>query len=231
MSGIPLRHTYRIPDNAVIAIGGTVGVGKSTLTCCLAAALGFRPSLEKADNPYLPRFYSDQRRWSFHLQVSFLAERFKEHVRLYQSGGGFVQDRTLYEDAGIFARMLYENGLMAPEDYRTYTTLVEAMLMTPSFRTRTCSSIWKARCRSSSTAWPGADARRNGTPPWPTGKSCIADTTNGSAPFALVPLSASTSATTTWPIRPPSSALSSALPPHLRRAPRRSAHTGFPYPT
>ncbi|GAB6933715.1 hypothetical protein JCM14719A_20690 [Calditerricola satsumensis] len=133
MSGIPLRHTYRIPDNAVIAIGGTVGVGKSTLTCCIAAALGFRPSLEKADNPYLPRFYTDQRRWSFHLQVYFLAERFKEQMRLFQSGGGFVQDRTLYEDAGIFARMLYENGLMAPEDYRTYRLLADAMIMTPSF--------------------------------------------------------------------------------------------------
>lgn len=108
-------------------------VGKSTLTCCIAAALGFRPSLEKADNPYLPRFYTDQRRWSFHLQVYFLAERFKEQMRLFQSGGGFVQDRTLYEDAGIFARMLYENGLMAPEDYRTYRLLADAMIMTPSF--------------------------------------------------------------------------------------------------
>jgi len=133
MSGTPLRHAYRIPDDAIIAIGGTVGVGKSTLTRCLAAALGFRASLEKADNPYLPRFYTDQRRWSFHLQVYFLAERFKEQMHLFQSGGGVVQDRTIYEDAGIFARMLYENGLMAPEDYRTYTLLADAMMMTPYF--------------------------------------------------------------------------------------------------
>ncbi|UED73045.1 deoxynucleoside kinase [Brevibacillus sp. DP1.3A] len=129
-----LREKYGIPNNAVITIGGTVGVGKSTFTHALAGQLGFRVSVEKVDNnPYLGRYYNDLSRWGFHLQIFFLAERFKEQKRMFDYGGGFVQDRSIYEDTGIFARMLYEQGNMTEEDYRTYTELFEAMVMTPYF--------------------------------------------------------------------------------------------------
>jgi deoxyadenosine/deoxycytidine kinase len=74
-----LRQKYAIPNDAVITIAGTVGVGKSTMTTALAEALSYRTSLEKVDtNPYLDKFYADFHRWSFHLQIYFLAERFKE---------------------------------------------------------------------------------------------------------------------------------------------------------
>ncbi|NGQ97104.1 deoxynucleoside kinase [Brevibacillus sp. SYP-B805] len=129
-----LREKYGIPHNAVITIGGTVGVGKSTFTRALADLLGFRVSIEKVDNnPYLSRFYDDFSRWSFHLQIYFLAERFKEQKRMFEYGGGFVQDRSIYEDTGIFAKMLHEQGHMSDEDYETYTQLFEAMVMTPYF--------------------------------------------------------------------------------------------------
>ncbi|KAF0821767.1 deoxynucleoside kinase [Cytobacillus firmus] len=129
-----LRQKYEIPSNAVITIAGTVGVGKSTMTNALANALGFRTSFEKVDtNPYLDKFYADFNRWSFHLQVYFLAERFKEQKRIFEYGGGFVQDRSIYEDTGIFAKMHYEKGTMSKVDYETYTSLFDAMVMTPYF--------------------------------------------------------------------------------------------------
>lgn len=129
-----LRNKYEIPGNAVITIAGTVGIGKSTMTNALSKALNFRTSLEKVDtNPYLDNFYKDFDRWSFHLQVYFLAERFKEQKRIFEYGGGFVQDRSIYEDTGIFAKMHYDKGTMSPVDYETYTSLFEAMVMTPYF--------------------------------------------------------------------------------------------------
>ncbi len=129
-----LAKKYAIPSNIVISIAGTVGVGKSTMTNQLATALGFRQSLEKVDNnPYLSDFYQDFARWSFHLQVYFLAERFKEQKKIFEYGGGFVQDRSIYEDTGIFAKMHYENGTMNEVDYQTYTNLFQAMVMSPYF--------------------------------------------------------------------------------------------------
>src|SRR5690606_34474404 len=99
-----LREKYNIPNDAVITIAGTVGVGKSTTTKALAKALNFKTSFEKVDtNPYLDKFYADFERWSFHLQIYFLGERFKEQKRIFEYGGGFVQDRSIYEDTGIFA--------------------------------------------------------------------------------------------------------------------------------
>lgn len=129
-----LREKYNIPKNAVITIAGTVGVGKSTITNSLADALQFRTSFEKVDlNPYLDKFYGDFSRWSFHLQIYFLAERFKEQKRIFEYGGGFIQDRSIYEDTGIFAKMHYEKGTMTKVDYENYTSLFEAMVMTPYF--------------------------------------------------------------------------------------------------
>ncbi len=129
-----LRQKYDIPNDAVITIAGTVGVGKSTMTTALANALGYRTSFEKVDsNPYLDKFYADFTRWSFHLQVYFLAERFKEQKRIFEYGGGFVQDRSIYEDTGIFAKMHHEKGTMTETDYETYKGLFDAMVMTPYF--------------------------------------------------------------------------------------------------
>jgi deoxyadenosine/deoxycytidine kinase len=129
-----LRNKYGIPSNAVITIAGTVGVGKSTMTNALANALDFRTSFEKVDtNPYLDKFYADFQRWSFHLQIYFLAERFKEQKRIFEYGGGFIQDRSIYEDTGIFAKMHFEKGTMSKVDYETYTSLFDAMVMTPYF--------------------------------------------------------------------------------------------------
>ena len=129
-----LREKYGIPSNAVITIAGTVGVGKSTMTTALAKALQFHTSFEKVDtNPYLDKFYQDFERWSFHLQIYFLAERYKEQKRIFEYGGGFIQDRSIYEDTGIFAKMHYEKGTMTKVDYETYTSLFEAMVMTPYF--------------------------------------------------------------------------------------------------
>ena len=129
-----LREKYGIPANAVITIAGTVGVGKSTMTKALAEGLNFRTSFEKVDtNPYLDKFYDDFEKWSFHLQMYFLAERFKEQKRIFEYGGGFIQDRSIYEDTGIFAKMHYDKGTMSPTDYETYTNLFDAMVMTPYF--------------------------------------------------------------------------------------------------
>jgi deoxyadenosine/deoxycytidine kinase len=128
------RERFGIPHDSVITIAGTVGVGKSTMTNALAEALNFRTSFEKVDtNPYLDKFYNDFERWSFHLQIYFLAERFKEQKKIFEYGGGFIQDRSIYEDTGIFARMHYEKGTMSETDYETYRNLFDAMVMTPYF--------------------------------------------------------------------------------------------------
>lgn len=122
------------PKKTLITIAGTVGIGKTTFAKALASKIGYQTSLEKVDgNPYLDDFYRDFKRWAFHLQIYFLAERFKEHKRMEESPYGFVQDRSIYEDTGIFARMHYEKGNMSKTDYETYTSLFEAMVMTPYF--------------------------------------------------------------------------------------------------
>lgn len=129
-----LLEKYQIPKNAIITVAGTVGVGKSTMTTALANALQFNISLESVnDNPYLDKFYKNFERWSFHLQIYFLAERFKEQKKMFEQGGGYIQDRSIYEDTGIFAKMHYDKGTMNEVDYQTYTSLFEAMVMTPYF--------------------------------------------------------------------------------------------------
>ncbi|PIC85031.1 deoxynucleoside kinase [Sporosarcina sp. P20a] len=123
-----------ISKNSVFAVAGMVGVGKSTMAHAIAKRLGFQESLENvAENPYLERFYDDFQRWSFHLQIFFLAERFKEQKHIFESGGGFVQDRSIYEDVGIFAKMHADEGTMEAVDFETYMNLYDAMVMTPYF--------------------------------------------------------------------------------------------------
>lgn len=111
-----------------VAIAGNIGVGKSTLTGILAEAFDWKPFYEAVDeNPYLVDFYADMTRWSFHSQVFFLSRRLQHHRQLVDHPGSVVQDRSVYEDAEIFARNLFEQGQMAPRDYRAYRDLYEGI--------------------------------------------------------------------------------------------------------
>ena len=111
-----------------IGIAGNIGVGKSTLTSLLSERLGWEPFLEGvSDNPYLADFYDDMSRWSFHSQVFFLARRLRHHRQLLDRPNSVIQDRTVYEDAEIFARNLYGQGSMEERDYNTYTDLYHAV--------------------------------------------------------------------------------------------------------
>jgi len=111
-----------------IAIAGNIGAGKSTLTSMLSTEFGWEPFYEaNAENPYLADFYQDMERWSFHSQVFFLGKRLEHHHQLILHPGSVVQDRTVYEDAEIFARNLYEQGNMAARDYDAYRRLYEAI--------------------------------------------------------------------------------------------------------
>ncbi len=112
-----------------LAVAGNIGAGKSSLTRLLAERLGWKPVFESVeDNPYLPDFYGDMKRWSFHLQMYFLANRFKHHRAIVESGQSVIQDRSIYEDAEIFARNLHEMGNMDQRDYDTYVSLFHVMM-------------------------------------------------------------------------------------------------------
>jgi deoxyadenosine/deoxycytidine kinase len=111
-----------------IAIAGNIGSGKTTLTGLLAKHYNWKAHYEDVDdNPYLNDFYDDMQRWSFNLQVFFLKTRFNQILRIRQSGNTVVQDRTIYEDAYIFAPNLHAMGLMSIRDYETYIALFELM--------------------------------------------------------------------------------------------------------
>jgi len=112
-----------------IAIAGNIGSGKTTLTRLLSKHYGWEPKYEEADtNPYLSDFYNDMLRWSFNLQIYFLKERFKGLVEIERTGIDVIQDRTIYEDARIFATNLHSMGLMSSRDFENYTTLFNLML-------------------------------------------------------------------------------------------------------
>ena len=111
-----------------IAVSGNIGSGKTTLTCLLSKHFGWRPHFEDVDNnPYLNSFYEDMQRWSFNLQIYFLNSRFRQVQDIRKSGDTVVQDRTIYEDAYIFATNLYEMGLMETRDFKNYRDLFELM--------------------------------------------------------------------------------------------------------
>jgi deoxyadenosine/deoxycytidine kinase len=112
-----------------LAISGNIGSGKSTLTRMLADRYGLRPVYEPyADNPYLEDFYRDMRQYSFHSQVYFLSRRLEQHLNLVTGARYVIQDRTVFEDANIFARNLFESGQMARRDWDTYLSLYEGVL-------------------------------------------------------------------------------------------------------
>ena len=112
-----------------IAIAGNIGSGKTTLTKMLAAHYGWTPKFESVDfNPYLADFYADMERWSFNLQIYFLNKRFKNVVEISRCSDIIIQDRTIYEDARIFAPNLHSMGLMSSRDFENYSDLFDLMM-------------------------------------------------------------------------------------------------------
>ncbi|MBO4777732.1 MAG: deoxynucleoside kinase [Bacteroidales bacterium] len=118
-----------------IAIAGNIGVGKTTLTKMLAKHYGWEPNYEVVDdNPYLNDFYQDMKAWSFNVQISYLHSRLQNIMNIRNSGKDVIQDRTIYEDAYIFAPNLHGMKLMATRDFETYFSLfrqVEQLLQAP----------------------------------------------------------------------------------------------------
>ncbi|MCP4456924.1 MAG: deoxynucleoside kinase [Cytophagales bacterium] len=112
-----------------IAICGNIGSGKTTLATQLAGHYGWEVEFEAVDNnPYLPSFYEDMARWAFHLQIFFLNSRFQQIKNIRESGLSTVQDRTIYEDAYIFATNLHKSKFLNDRDYATYLTLFDSMI-------------------------------------------------------------------------------------------------------
>ena len=111
-----------------VAIAGNIGAGKTTLTKLLAKHYNWKPHYESVDeNPYLDDFYSEMERWSFNLQVYFLNSRFRQILELRETGKKIIQDRTIYEDAHIFAPNLHAMGLMTNRDFENYSSLFQLM--------------------------------------------------------------------------------------------------------
>jgi len=111
-----------------IAVAGNIGSGKTTLTGLLAKHFKWQAHYEDVDtNPYLQSFYEDMRRWSFNLQIYFLNSRFRQVVDIRKKGKSVIQDRTIYEDAYIFAPNLHAMGLMNTRDFDNYSSLFELM--------------------------------------------------------------------------------------------------------
>ena len=112
-----------------VAVSGNIGSGKSTLTRMLSERYGLRPVYEPyAENPYLEDFYRDMRQYSFHSQVYFLSRRLEQHLGMVTGARYVIQDRTVFEDASIFARNLYESGQMQERDWQTYQGLYQGVL-------------------------------------------------------------------------------------------------------
>ena len=112
-----------------ITIAGNMGVGKSTLTQLLAERLDWTPFYEAVDdNPYIADFFKDMRRWSFHSQMFFLSRRISSHREMAKHPTPIIQDRSVYEDANIFARNLYERGNMSERDYQVYRSIYEEFI-------------------------------------------------------------------------------------------------------
>lgn len=111
-----------------IAVAGNIGVGKSTLVEMLCARMQWEPFFEGVrDNPYLADFYKDMRAWAFHSQIFFLARRLRDLRRLHDFPGVAVQDRSVYEDAEIFAKNLYRQGYISERDWQTYSELYHVL--------------------------------------------------------------------------------------------------------
>jgi deoxyadenosine/deoxycytidine kinase len=111
-----------------VAIAGNIGAGKTTLTKLLAKHYKWIPHYESVEeNPYLDDFYAEMERWSFNLQIFFLNSRFRQILEIHESGKNIIQDRTIYEDAHIFAPNLHAMGLMTNRDFSNYSSLFDLM--------------------------------------------------------------------------------------------------------
>lgn len=111
-----------------VVVAGNIGVGKSTLVGMLCSRLGWEPFYEPvAENPYLADFYADMQTWSFHSQVFFLGKRLQSHHQLVHHPSSVIQDRSVYEDAEVFAHNLYRQGNMSARDYQTYSDLYRSL--------------------------------------------------------------------------------------------------------
>ncbi len=116
-------------QNMHIAVSGNIGAGKTTLTEMLAKHYGWHAEFESVeDNPYLQDFYGDMHKWSFHLQIYFLNSRFEQINKLRRGDRTIIQDRTIYEDAYIFAESLYKQGFFKERDYQNYRALFDSMI-------------------------------------------------------------------------------------------------------
>ena len=137
-----------------LAVAGNIGSGKTTLTTLLAKHYRYTPHFEEVDNnPYLNDFYKDMTRWSFNLQVYFLRSRFSQLIEMKKKGKPIIQDRTIYEDANIFAPNLQAMGLMTTRDFENYLSLFELMeeFVTPPICSCTCAHpcpLWWLKFRS-----------------------------------------------------------------------------------
>jgi len=112
-----------------VAIAGNIGVGKTTLTRMLSERLGWKSFYERViDNPYLSDFYADMKRWSFHLQIFFLSNRFTDQKKITDWPNSCIQDRSIYEDVEIFAHTIHKAGNMTDRDYQNYQDLFATMI-------------------------------------------------------------------------------------------------------
>ena len=197
-----------------VAVAGNIGVGKSTLVNKLCQKLGWQPFYEPvAENPYLADFYSDMPAWSFHSQVFFLTHRLRSHYQLARHPDSAIQDRSVYEDAEIFAQNLYLRGFIHPRDYETYRELYETLVeflpppdLVIYLRSRVPTLMQRIASR-------GRDYERTISPGLsrPTSTSC---TRNGSAVSCCAPCSPSLPTTwITWPTR----GISISSPPRWRK--------------
>ena len=112
-----------------VTVAGNIGAGKSSLSGLLGEHFQWKPYFESVDdNPYISDFYANMSRWSFHLQIYFLANRFKHHKEIVESSESVIQDRSIYEDVEIFARNLYDIGKITERDYANYVSLFHVMM-------------------------------------------------------------------------------------------------------
>lgn len=122
------KGTKKKTNKKYVVIAGNIGAGKSSLTDTLSSYFGWEAFYEQADdNPYLSDFYEDMKRWSFNLQVFFLSNRFQQQREIEAREKSVIQDRSIYEDAEIFAANLHEMGLMSTRDHKNYTELFSIM--------------------------------------------------------------------------------------------------------
>lgn len=129
MSEMAYHRLSSAANPMFVVVAGNIGSGKTTLTKKLSERLGWKPHFESVqDNPYLSDFYADMSRWSFPLQVYFLNHRFNTHREIEALPASSVQDRSIYEDANIFARSLHEQGKLDERDYQNYRTLYDSMI-------------------------------------------------------------------------------------------------------